>query len=61
MNKMPTLTYNQANSGIIKNAIIFNIIHNIFNIRDTIGEDVIFIILVISKRADGFNHYLNIR
>ena len=56
---MPNLTYNQAKNVIIKNAMIFNIIHNIFNIRDT--EDVIFIILVISKRADGFNHYVNIR
>jgi hypothetical protein len=33
--KIPTLTYNQTNSVIIKNDIILNIIHNIFNPRDT--------------------------
>jgi hypothetical protein len=33
--KQPTLTYNWANSVIIKNAIILNIIHNIFNLHDT--------------------------
>ena len=33
--KMPTLTYNRANYVIIKNSITLNIIHNIFNLRDT--------------------------
>jgi hypothetical protein len=35
VSKMPTLTYNRANSVIIKNAIILNIIQNIFKLRDT--------------------------
>jgi lipoprotein signal peptidase len=42
---MPTLTYNRANSVIIKNVIMLNIIHNIFNLLDT--EVVVCIILVI--------------
>jgi hypothetical protein len=45
---------------IIKNAIVLNIIHNVFNLCDT--EVVICIILVLLKRAAyGLNHYLNIR
>jgi hypothetical protein len=39
----PTLAYNLANSVIIKNAIILNIIQNIFNLGDT--EVVMSIIL----------------
>jgi len=35
-----------------------NIIHNIFIIRDT--EVVICIILVLLKRVDGLNQYINI-
>jgi hypothetical protein len=35
VSKMPTLTYNQTNSVIIKIALILNSIHNIFNICDT--------------------------
>jgi hypothetical protein len=35
VSKMSSITYNQENSVIIKNAIILNIIHNIFNLRDT--------------------------
>ena len=35
VSKMFTLTYNRANSVIIKNAIILNIIYNIFDVRDT--------------------------
>jgi hypothetical protein len=36
LSKMPTLGYNEANNDIIKNAIIIlDIIHNIFNLRDT--------------------------
>ena len=35
VSKISTLTYNIANSFILMNAIILNIIHNIFNIRDT--------------------------
>ena len=41
----------------MKDNIIFNIIHNIFDLRDT--EVVIRIILVLLKRADGLNHNLN--
>jgi hypothetical protein len=43
--KMPTLTYNRANCVITKNSITLNIIHHIFNLRDT--EVVICIILVL--------------
>ena len=46
------------NSVIIKNAIILNIIHNIFIIRDT--EVDICIILVLLKKGDGLNQYINI-
>ena len=53
----PDLQYGTYN--IIKNAIILNIRHNILNRRDT--EIVIYKILVILKRVDGINHYLNIR
>ena len=49
---------NRLNSVIIETATILNIIHNIFNLRDT--EVVICIILVLLKRADDLNHYLNI-
>ena len=35
VSEMSPLTYNRANNVIIKNAIIWNIIHNIFNLRDT--------------------------
>ena len=35
VSKMSSITYNQENSVIIKNAIILNIMHNIFNLRDT--------------------------
>ena len=48
VSKMPSLTYNRANSVIIKNVIMLNIIHNIFNLLDT--EVVICIILVLLKR-----------
>ena len=41
----------------MKDDIIFNIIHNIFDLRDT--EVVIRIILILLKRADGLNHNLN--
>jgi len=34
VSKTPTLTYNRENSVIIKNPIILNIIHNVFNLRD---------------------------
>jgi hypothetical protein len=36
VSKLPNLTYNRANIVIIKNAIILNIIHNIFNLRDIV-------------------------
>ena len=35
VSKKPTLTYNRANSVIIKNAIILNTMHNICYLRDT--------------------------
>jgi len=59
VSKIPTLAYNWANTVIIKNAIILIPIHNIFNLCDT--EGVICIILILLKKADGLNHYLNIR
>ena len=43
-----TITYNQANSVIIKNAIILNIIHNIFNLCDT--EVVIGMLSILFKK-----------
>ena len=39
------------NNVVVKNSLILNIIHNIFNFRDT--ETVICVILVIFKRASG--------
>jgi hypothetical protein len=56
VSKIETLTENIV---IIKNAIILNIIHDIFNLRDT--EVLICIILVLLKRSDGLNNHLNIR
>jgi hypothetical protein len=56
---MSILTFNRIDSVIIKNAVILNIKHNIFNLRDT--EVVICIILVLLKIVDGLNNYLNIR
>ena len=53
MSKMPTPTYYQTNSVIIKYAIFLNIILYIFNIRDT--EAVIGIIFVLLKIFDGLN------
>ena len=54
VSKMPTLTYNQANSVITKNAIILNIIHNIFNLRDT--EIVVCILIILLKKADDLSN-----
>ena len=48
VSKMSTLTYNQANSVITKNTIILNIIHNIFNLRDT--EVVVCILIILLKK-----------
>jgi hypothetical protein len=59
VSKMQSLTYNWANSVILKNAVILNFIHNIFNFRDI--EFVICIILISLKKVDGINHHLNIR
>jgi hypothetical protein len=56
---IPTLTYNWANSAIIQKDLILNIMHSTFNLPET--EAVIWILSVILKRDDGFNHYLNIR
>ena len=54
VSKMSTLTYNQANSIITKNAIILNIIHNIFNLRDT--EIDVYILIILLKKADDLNN-----
>ena len=48
----------RANNAIVKNAIILTIIQNIFNLHDK--DVVVCIILVLLKRAYGFNHYINI-
>ena len=53
VSKIPTLTYNRTNNVIIQNAIILNIMHNIFDFRGT--EFAIYMILVLLKRADGLN------
>ena len=50
----------QENNVIVKNAIILNIIQNIFNLHKKDKDVVVFIILVLFKRAYGFNHYINI-
>ena len=47
------------NSVKIKNAIFLNMIHNTCNLRDT--KLVMCIILVLSERADGLKHHLDIR
>ena len=57
VNKMSTLTYNRANSLTLKSVIILNIIHNIFNLRDT--EVVLCILLVLLKRASDHHQFLN--
>ena len=44
------------NNVVVKNSLILNIIHNIFNFRDT--ETVICVILVIFKRASGLKHLI---
>ena len=49
----------RSNSVTIETATILNIIPNIFNLRYT-EVDNICIILVLLKRADDLNHYLNI-
>ena len=54
VSKMSTLTYNQENSVITKNTIILNIIHNIFNLRDT--EVVVCILIILLKKADDLNN-----
>jgi hypothetical protein len=54
---MPTFTYNGVDSVVIKNAIILNIIHNIFNLRE--AEVIICLILILLKRADVLGHYIN--
>ena len=59
VSKMSTLSQNRENSVVIKTTIILNIIHNIFNLHDT--NVVICIILFLLNRADGPNHYLNVR
>ena len=41
MSKTTTLTYKLANSVIIKNAIILNIIHNIFKLKVVIFKGYI--------------------
>jgi hypothetical protein len=57
---MSTLTnQSKQNSVIIKDAIILNIMHDIFNIRNT--EVVVYVILVPLTSTDGLHHHLFIR
>jgi len=56
--KTQTPSHNWMNSASIKNALILNFMHNIFNLRFRV---VICLILVLLKRADDLNHHLNIR
>ena len=58
VSKMPTLTQHWLRIVVVKNALILKFIHNTFNLRYI--EVVICLILVILKRADGFNHNLYI-
>jgi hypothetical protein len=44
------------NNVVVKNSLIVNIIHNIFNFCDT--DTVIGVILVIFKRASGLKHLI---
>jgi hypothetical protein len=53
---MSTLTSNQKNNVIVKNAIFLSVIHDMFNVHDTHV-----VILVLLKTVDGLNHYPNIR
>jgi hypothetical protein len=50
----PYIEVYQANSVITKNAIILNIIHNIFNLRDT--EIVVCMLIILLKKADALNN-----
>jgi hypothetical protein len=53
---MSTLTnQSKQNSVIIKDAIILNIMHDIFNIRNT--EVVVYVILVPLTSTDGLHHH----
>ena len=57
---MPILTYITGRAVLFKKkpAIIANIMHNIFNIRE--AEDVICIIIVLLLRVKDLNHYTEI-
>ena len=55
--KMPTLTYNRTDSVVIKNAPILNIVHYIFNLRNTEGTWYLTISYMISVYYNSFNLY----
>ena len=46
VNKIRTLTHNRTNSVLIKNAILLNIIHNTFNLRDTDEQEYMFVCIL---------------
>ena len=52
---MPIINHDRANSGVIKNALILNIIDIIFNRRGTVV--VICIILVLLKLKSNINSF----
>ena len=56
VNKILTLTYNRANSILLKNTITLKMMHDIFNLHDT--EVIICIILILERMASTI---LNIR
>ena len=65
---MPTLAHNPKNSVVLKSVVIVIIIHNIFNLRDTVQVATgitcllpeIFLLAVV-KRADDPEHHFNNR
>ena len=58
VNQMPTLSYMHANSIIIKNAIILNIKHNIFKLREI---NLIFGAFNTEYRSNLFLHFMRAR
>ena len=55
---MSTLTYIRVHNVIMKNAMNLKIMHNTLNLDTKV---VIYIVLILSKKLNGLNHYLNIR
>ena len=55
---MSTHRYSWVVIIVIKNVLIMNVMHTIFNLHDT--KVVMCIILVLIKGADGIIHHLNI-